>query len=294
MAQALSAHLLPLLPEEARGRLPAGEELERLLAEVLRLAERGLPEAAVPPEVFLPFLARRAAAALADGVAPLALQLGDLYVLCAYLQGHRAAQELFSTAYLPQVEGALRRIGAPQDALADLRQFALQQLLLEPAREGGQGGYAGRGSLLGWMCVSAVRRSRTLLLRAGRERPLGDGLETRLASSAADPELSYLRSLYGGELQAALTEALGSLSARERNLLRYHYVEGLSTEQVAALYQVHRTSAGRWIEKARQRVLRHTQRALLGRIRVRPSELQSIVRLVQSQIELSLGAALGG
>lgn len=286
MSEPLTALFLRHLPPSAEA-LPPAAELERQLGEALQRGQAALPGSRTDAAAFLPFLARRAAASLQAGGALLDVQVADLYLLCGYVRGDAVASERFTQRYLPQVEAALRRTGVPEAQVADLRQFALQQVLIEPAADGG-GGYAGRGSLLGWMCVTAVRRAQTLLGRAGRELPLGVDLAERLTSKEADPEGAYFQRVYGAEFQAALREALASLSPRERTLLRLHYVDGLTTDQIGSLYHAHRTSAGRWVAQANARVRRRARAALLRRIQVRRSELSSILRLIRSQIEISL------
>ena len=55
-----------------------------------------------------------------------------------------------------------------------------------------------------------------------------------------DAEIRHLKTLYRGEFREAFQHALASLSVRDRNMLRQHYVDGLAMEQLGAMYQVHR------------------------------------------------------
>lgn len=54
------------------------------------------------------------------------------------------------------------------------------------------------------------------------------------------------------------------------------------------LHGVHRATAARWVDAARETVLAGTQRELIRRLRISRSELASVIRLIQSQLELSL------
>jgi len=75
-------------------------------------------------------------------------------------------------------------------------------------------------------------------------------------------------------------------------VLRQHTLDGQSIDRLAALHGVHRATAARWIDAARGTVLAGTQRELIQRLGLNTSELASVIRLIQSQLELSLLRAL--
>ncbi len=91
--------------------------------------------------------------------------------------------------------------------------------------------YTGRGALGPWVKVAAVR---VALRLAERQESLAPGLESRLGP---DPELDYLRVRYRAAFSNALSEALGALGVEERNLLRLHFVEGLTIDGLAPLFR---------------------------------------------------------
>ena len=90
-----------------------------------------------------------------------------------------------------------------------------------------------------------------------------------------------------------MTAAIRELEPRDRLLLKYHYLDGLTVDRIGALYTVHRATAARWIAAAREMLATRTQRILLEKLRVTPSELRSIARLVESQLDLSMRRLLG-
>jgi RNA polymerase sigma-70 factor (ECF subfamily) len=55
---------------------------------------------------------------------------------------------------------------------------------------------------------------------------------------------------------------------------------------------VHKTTAFRWLEGARDTLAKRTHAELRRRVPSTPSELASIVRVLQSEIELSLHRVL--
>jgi RNA polymerase sigma-70 factor (ECF subfamily) len=85
-----------------------------------------------------------------------------------------------------------------------------------------------------------------------------------------------------------LQDAFGRLTPRERNLLRQQVIHGLNIDQVGAIYRVHRTTAFRWIEKARKSLLRETRASLMARLKVGSGEFLSIMRVVQGDLDVSV------
>ena len=64
-------------------------------------------------------------------------------------------------------------------------------------------------------------------------------------------------------------------------------------DQIGLLYRVHRVTASRWLAGARKAVLSHTRRLLTDQLDISAEEFESIVRLVQSQLDLSILPAIG-
>jgi RNA polymerase sigma-70 factor (ECF subfamily) len=98
---------------------------------------------------------------------------------------------------------------------------------------------------------------------------------------------------YASEFRTAFKETLHRLDSRERTVLRYSALDGLSIDEIARLYSVHRSSAARWLVKARTDLLEGTRSRLMTKLDVTPEELDSILRLIQSQLDASLGSSEG-
>ena len=71
-------------------------------------------------------------------------------------------------------------------------------------------------------------------------------------------------------------------------MLRQYYIDGLTIDRLAALYRVDRATTARWVVAARSAVLAGTRDFLGSALGVTTSEVESILRLVGSQLELSL------
>jgi RNA polymerase sigma-70 factor (ECF subfamily) len=128
----------------------------------------------------------------------------------------------------------------------------------------------------------------TLATRGSREVPVDTETLAMLVGGSNDPEVAYLKRVYTGEFRAAFESAFAELGARDRNLLRYAFVEGLTIDGIGALYKVHRATAARWIVKAHGELGAKVKAGLLARLGVDAAEYESILRLLESQIDLTL------
>jgi RNA polymerase sigma-70 factor (ECF subfamily) len=208
----------------------------------------------------------------------------DLYLACACAGGDEAAIEAFAARHLPRLAPALRHAGLDDAAIAEVEQELVALLFV------GDGTphvttYAGRGELHGWVKAIAVR----LALRR-RERDARNAGDDALVDAAAadDPRLEHLRRTAGAELRAAFAAALASLSSADRTLLRQHHLDGVTLDALAAAHGVHRATIARRLALARQAVADRTRDDLARRLGLGEAELDSVVRLVQSQLDLSL------
>jgi RNA polymerase sigma-70 factor (ECF subfamily) len=95
--------------------------------------------------------------------------------------------------------------------------------------------------------------------------------------------------MYRRPFETAFRDAIQTLPDRERTLLRQHFLDGVSIHELSTLYRVHRATIGRWLERARDAVLESTRAHLMDRLDVPSAEIESILRLVLSKLEISLG-----
>jgi RNA polymerase sigma-70 factor (ECF subfamily) len=153
--------------------------------------------------------------------------------------------------------------------------------------------YAGRGSLENWLRAGALR----LALNARRDarrgpEPLPDASLWEPAAPTAERTLELLRGKYAAEFGAALREAFGSLEPGERNVLRMHFLEGLSLNQIAAMYQVNKSTISRRMAKAREMLLERTRAKLERVLSLPPTELDSLLEQLGPRLDMSLGSVL--
>jgi len=212
----------------------------------------------------------------------------DLWVACACAAGAVSAITAVESRYFPDVDAALGKMGLPSDKVAEVKQ-GLRKLLFV-----GEDGvppriaeYRGTGDLRAWLRVTAMRAALKLLRKHGRETASDDAiLEAR--SSEDDPELAYMKAAYRQAFREAFQESLESLHPKERTLLKQQIVDGLGIDELGALYQIHRATAARWLSSAREKLLTRTRRTFMLRARITSDECESIMRLVRSQLDVSL------
>jgi RNA polymerase sigma-70 factor (ECF subfamily) len=142
--------------------------------------------------------------------------------------------------------------------------------------------------------VTAVRAALKLLRAEKRHTPAGDEALLHDLAGDDDPELSHMKRVYRPAFREAFQEALESLPAREQNLLRQHVVDRLSIDELGALHQVHRATAARWVDGAREALVKGVRDRFMKRVRVSRAECDSILRLVQSQLDATIRRRLKG
>lgn len=264
-------------------------DLDAVLGVHLAAGRERWPDVAVTPEAFVRHLAR---------VAPADRELqtlrgADIYLACACALGDEAAMAALEACYFGEVDVAAARLRAAPQVAVEVKQILRRLLFVsEGERVAATARFSGRGDLRGWVRTSAVRELQRILIQDKRTFPVDDDAFFDLLSPAQDPELGYLRDLYRDGFIEALRAAIAAASSRERALLRYQVIDGLNIEGIGAIYGVHRATIARWLEKARAGILVRTRQELQQRLGIKPDELDSIIRLVQSRLDVSLERVL--
>jgi RNA polymerase sigma-70 factor (ECF subfamily) len=243
------------------------------------------PPAWVTKATFAAYVADRAP----DGGALSDEAVAALYLACACVRGVPAALKAFDTDYLPQAGRAATRAGLSADQVAELLQGLREHLLVPSA-----GGppklheYRGKGDLRGWLRVTATRAALRVRKKASASKmdPESASLEARATDD--DPELSYMKALYRQAFRAAFQSAVLALDPREKLVLHQHTVEGMSVDDLGAHHGVHRATAARWVQAAREKLLSGVRRELAREVNVSPRELNSILRMVQSRFDVTM------
>lgn len=269
---------------------------EATLAARVGEAADAWPQFTVPKEAFATDLGQRVRVDAEGGVDLDGLCVGDLYLAAGCRQGDPAAVEAFEERYAGEIESGFARAKLDADATAELGQRLRTRLFTE--QDGAPpkiAAYSGYGELLHWLRVLVVRFRTDALRKQTRDRKRAGPSVSQIAGGGGpaavasdDLEIDYLRRHYGEALREALEGALQGLSSRERNLLRLHGLEGLTSDQLGALYNVHPATARRWVAAAREAVLHNTREALQRKLSVGRDTFDSILRLARSELDVSV------
>lgn len=209
---------------------------------------------------------------------------GDLYLACGCASGGEAAIAAFLTAHEPAIERALSRLRLTDTQRDEVVSRVRTRLLVgdPPAITK----YSGTGPLAAWVGTVAAREGISYLRALDHDSaPAGDDLADPLQ---ADPELQYLKATYRAAFRSAFAAALDALAPRERTLLKYQYLDGLTSRKIGKIYGVHHATAARWVQAARTSLLEHTREALMGALSIDASELDSVMRLIQSRWDVTV------
>jgi RNA polymerase sigma-70 factor (ECF subfamily) len=281
------------LPEPQIGGEEAAE-LERVLGEALEACRSAWPRLRVEARDFAVYLAQRLPAGRPVPVAVQALHVRELYLAFACQSGDAdaiAALEATYASHLDAVLGAFEGQGLSRD---DLRQTMRRKLFVADERGPARiARYSGEGSFVAWLRIT-VRRAALNAMRGAAvdaRAPLDDDVFA-FPQSLGDPELDYLKQTYSAQFREAFLEAVAALSARERTLLRQSVVHGLTVRQIGRMYRVHHGTAARWIAQAREHLVDATRAALVRRLDVSERELDSIIAMIQSRLDVSVKRAL--
>ena len=138
-----------------------------------------------------------------------------------------------------------------------------------------------------------MRRALKLFKKNQRIQP-ADEIDrvVELAAQDDDPELAALKQGYRQEFRDAFHGVIAGMKLEERRLLRYHYVENLNTRQISKLLGVNQSTIVRWLTKVRGQILIETRKALLSQMGLQTADFRSMMRLVQSQVDLSIERVL--
>ena len=247
--------------------------------------------AAWPAVTFAAF--RERARALGLHAVPERFAAADFVLACACLAGDEAAIAHFDRGFVVPATAAVERVRRQPAFVADVLQELRKRLLAGPAPR--LAAYQGRGALAAWVQIAASRLAIEVSLSAGEKaRPAARAdLAETLAAAPGEPELALLKQRYQGVFQTALTDALAELGAQDRTVLRMNVVDGLSIDEIARPYKVHRATVARWLQNARRDVFEGVRARLAAVADLPTHEFESLARLIQSRLHVSLDRLLG-
>jgi RNA polymerase sigma-70 factor (ECF subfamily) len=215
------------------------------------------------------------------------LHAADVYLACGCACANAGALAEFQRSFLAKVPTYLRRMELSPAQVDDIRDELAEQLLVGRGRGPMISDYKGRGPLGAWLRVVAVREAvhvrRRQRSRASAVRP---ELDSR---SRDDPESKFMAQQHGRAVAAALSATIGGLSDEERHLLRMHFRNGMSIDELQWVFRIHRSSVARRLSRLREVILERVRGIVAEELGANSRELDSLMRDVDRHIDISLG-----
>jgi RNA polymerase sigma-70 factor (ECF subfamily) len=246
-------------------------------------ARRVWPQIALDPQVFAAHLqAKRGATPLTTRE----LRVADLYLACACARRDPVAIALFEAGYFDEIRNVCARFPSLSVSTDDIRQRLREKLFL--ADPPSVAGYGGQGDLRAWFRAAVLHFVLNITSREARETPTRDCFFEAILDASPSAEAAFLRRACRKEFEDAFAQAVTQLPDRERSLLRYTFNDKLTIDEVGAIFQVHRATAARWIQKAQLQLVESTRHALTARLGITPDEADSVVRGAMSSLGTTL------
>ncbi|MBX3159787.1 MAG: sigma-70 family RNA polymerase sigma factor [Deltaproteobacteria bacterium] len=223
------------------------------------------------------------------------LRLDDLYLAWWACRGDDRGIAAFEAAYAADLSRLVQRFH--RLSAEELRQGLRIKLFVGGGDSPPQlHKYGGFGFLQNWLKVTAAR---TFLDAARTERGRrieaeldDDLLEVAVLGGSNDPRERHESAQVNAAVKRAFAAAVAALVPRERTFLRHAMVDHLTLEQIAATYQVHRTTVARTLASARARLLEQTRAGVVADLGITPDRIDSAIHALDSKIDLSLSRVL--
>jgi RNA polymerase sigma-70 factor len=229
----------------------------------------------------------------AELVAARAMQkprIEDLYLAWWCRSGNTTAINAFETAFEEELRTTTTKFRELQTD--ELRQLLRIKLFVgTPDTPPKIREYGGTGALKSWLRVTAVRLFIDVM-RSTRTQRYEQELDDVEILGIADPQGRTIRAELGVAVKHAFAAAVAKLLPRQRVFLRHAYVDHHTLDQIAAHYAVHRTTVARTLAAAREQLIAETRAGVIAAVGIADEELTSVIRMLDSRIDLSLSRVL--
>lgn len=274
-----------------------GDPLEAVLSSIWLRGSSAYPTVQLSAPLFVSYIAERIEPAEnATAVMELLerLHVEDLFLTCACFFSINEAIQKFDQKFIGKVPAFLSHMRLDNSFSADIQQELRKKLLTtEDERPIGIAGYHGRGDLSNWLRAAAIRMAISRRRKRDEQTILDEGSTAeKLTELAADPVLLHMKQRYGAEIKAAIESAISKLNPEQRNLLRFHYIDRLSTPQIATMFGINQSNISRRLIAIRQTILQEVRDCIQQKLRLSDSDFFELTKQIQSQLQLSLSRIL--
>lgn len=216
----------------------------------------------------------------------------SLFLCAACARRDAGALGTLDERYFPYLRGVIAKIenGAEfvEQALEATRRLLLDGAVPKIAS------YTGNGRLVAWLRIIAHRVALTLKRtdeNAARHESALDELwneATRQVSGASARRADHAR-----VFERCVRDVLQMLPSVDRTLIRLYYLEGSDVDALGRMYGKDRAAAALWLKRCRERMQEELKQRIAAEFsQLGPSELASLARFVQHEIDLSVSVLL--
>jgi RNA polymerase sigma-70 factor (ECF subfamily) len=218
------------------------------------------------------------------------LVVNDRELVDAISRGDATAPRMFELRYVAELRRIATRLGVREGTDELVQRLLVRMLVGSPDAPPKIAGFRGDGSLDAWVRAVATRFVIDHVRHTRAQLPTAELSESAVARSAPiDGAIQHDR--YAAIVRASAEHAFAELSPRERNLLRHAVFHRLSVDEVGSIYRVHRATAARWLQRARDRLHASIVRGLCDETGMPAVDARSIVREVGG-VDVSLHSML--
>ncbi len=198
----------------------------------------------------------------------------DLGLAFACARGNEVAARHFEKTWMPVAEKSLKKAGLDGTVTDDVLSWLRAELF---ARDQGPlfDTYTGRSDLGGWLRAIVVHEG----VRRSKKQRREVTPEAIAEIPVPDIELTALRGAYGPQFTEAISNVFASLTVEQRNVLRQSFLDGLSIDVLAKLYGVHRATAARRVQAARQALVDGVRAHLKEQLKLGDSSIDELITL---------------
>lgn len=252
------------------------------LATAVEEARRSWPGVLVSDEAFAEYLQSLGALPPTSDLA-----VSDLYLACACAKGDARAIAELDRRFVAPLADVVTRAGFAPDVGVEVAQRLRGQLLVGDGEHPPRiASYSGRAALVAWLRVVAIREAGKIR----RHEDVHRALRPDPPPPMTTPEDETIRTRYGAVFESAFADAFRALPADDRLALRLHFTEGLNLDGLAVTFGFSRATAGRRLLQARARLRSETMRIVGEEIGATGSEVESVLKVLQTSLDLSFGA----
>jgi len=277
------------LGDEHRRQLAERPALAEMLPDMLARAESRWPGIAVERGAFIAHLAGSLRSDLSLEQALQRLRIEELYLSFACARGDEQAIAIFLSEFLRPAATSLLNLKLRENEREEILQLVQYRLLVsEESRPARILSFAAWAPLKSWLRATILNLALNQIRDRKRDLLFEASEYVEVPATTGNLELEHFKQLYQDEFKQCFRQAVLKLEPHQRNLLRLHYLAGMSIDRLAGIYNIHRATAARRLQRIRQILVEDTRDIMSARLGLSGPRLESILEIALSRLDVSI------